>query len=312
MFLAQMARITAAGTCTSPLWAATHSSFEGKIMTVLGPVPPGRLGKALSHEHGVVDFLGAEKATRLRHDRNEAQEVILPHLQRLKELGCASLVECTPNFIGRDVRLLKNLAAASGLNILTNTGYYGAAGNKFLPRHAFIEKEDQLVERWLKDWRDGIDGSGVRPGFIKLGVEKGKLPGGPANAQATLLMARELLRYSPVNDLYTDWLDRIAKLVRAAEDSPTPSRSLPHPPPAAGDVAHGAPPPPPCQDVALEPRREAPRRDPPCRAPAGEEESCQVVQRPQENARALPAPRRQDRAPPAAVVRERQDQAPSP
>ena len=35
------------------------------------------------------------------------------------------------------------------------------------------------------------------------------------DARAALLMAHELLRYHPVNDLYEDWLDRITELVRA-------------------------------------------------------------------------------------------------
>jgi len=144
-------------------------------MTVLGPISPQALGLSLAHEHCVVDFLGAEKAKALRHDADEAFNTILPHLKKLKEHGCRSFVECTPNYIGRDVRLLKRLAEATGLNLLTNTGYYGAAGNKFLPRHAFTETAEQLSARWLKEWREGIDGSGVRPGFLKLGVEKGKL-----------------------------------------------------------------------------------------------------------------------------------------
>jgi phosphotriesterase-related protein len=150
--------------------------LDGKIMTVLGPIAPEQLGVTLPHEHCVVDFLGAEKAQALRHDAEEAFTTILPHLKRLKERGCQSLVECTPNYIGRDVRLLKRSATVTGLNILTNTGYYGAAGNKFLPKHAFTESAEQLAARWLAEWREGIDGSGVRPGFLKLGVGNGKLP----------------------------------------------------------------------------------------------------------------------------------------
>jgi len=150
-------------------------NFEGKIMTVLGPIAVEQLGVTLPHEHCVVDFLGAEKAQALRHDAEDAFTTILPHLQKLKQSGCESLAECTPNYIGRDVRLLKRLAAATRLNILTNTGYYGAAGNKFLPKHAFTESVEQLSARWLAEWRDGIDGSGVRPGFLKLGVGNGKL-----------------------------------------------------------------------------------------------------------------------------------------
>ncbi len=149
---------------------------DGKIMTVLGPIAPEQLGVTLPHEHCVVDFLGAEKAKALRHDAEDAFTTILPHLKKLKERGCQSLAECTPNYIGRDVRLLKRLAAATGLNILTNTGYYGAAGNKFLPKHAFDESAEQLSARWLAEWREGIDGTGIRPGFLKLGVGNGKLP----------------------------------------------------------------------------------------------------------------------------------------
>ena len=82
-------------------------------------------------------------------------------------------------------------------------------------------------------------------------------------AQATLLAANELLRYRPVDDLYEEWLDHVAELVRAAGGSLAPSLSLPHPQPATGDEARGAPPPPQPKDGALAPRRAAPRCDPP-------------------------------------------------
>jgi phosphotriesterase-related protein len=155
--------------------AAAAENFQGKVMTVLGPIAPDELGMTLAHEHCVVDFIGAEKAKAPRHDADEAFSTILPHLKKLKERGCRTFVECTPNYIGRDVRLLQRLATASGLHILTNTGYYGAAGNKLLPSHTFPETADSLAKRWLGEWREGIDGTGIRPGFIKLGVEKGKL-----------------------------------------------------------------------------------------------------------------------------------------
>src|SRR5688572_19088591 len=166
---------TAITVAALPRRAIGSDDLTGRVMTVLGPIAPGDLGRTLAHEHGVVDFIGAEKAPRLRHDSQEAFATILPHLEKLKQLGCRSVVECTPNYIGRDVALLKRLATASGLHILTNTGYYGAAGNKFVPQHAHSESADQLADRWLREWRDGIGITGVRPGFLKLGVEKGKL-----------------------------------------------------------------------------------------------------------------------------------------
>jgi phosphotriesterase-related protein len=70
------------------------------------------------------------------------------------------------------VKLLKRLSATSGLNILTNTGYYGAAGEKYLPAHAYTETADQVAARWISEWENGIEGSGIKPGFIKSGVDK--------------------------------------------------------------------------------------------------------------------------------------------
>ena len=119
----------------------------------------------------------------------------------------------------------------------------------------------------------------------------------PTDAHAALLLARELLHYRPVGDLYEDWLARITELVSAAGGSPASSLSLPHPPSGMGDTAQGAPPPLLPQDGALAPRRAALGRDPPRSAPARQERSCQEIPRPQEGAHVLPAPARQDRIP---------------
>jgi phosphotriesterase-related protein len=102
-------------------------------------------------------------------------KVVLPHLKRTKGAGCRTLVECTPAYLGRDPALLKRLGEASGLHILTNTGYYGARDGQYLPQHAHTESADQLAKRWLEEWQDGIEDSGIRPGFLKIGVDNGPL-----------------------------------------------------------------------------------------------------------------------------------------
>ncbi len=145
-------------------------------MTVTGPVPASELGLTLSHEHVTTDFLGAEKLPAPRYERDAAVETIRPHLADLRRRGVRSLFECTPAHIGRDVLLLRRLSEATSLQIVTNTGYYGAAGDRFLPRHAFTESEDALAARWLREGRDGIEGTGIRPGFVKLGTGNGRLP----------------------------------------------------------------------------------------------------------------------------------------
>ena len=91
------------------------------------------------------------------------------------------------------------------------------------------------------------------------------------DTQAALLMANELLRYHPVDDLYEDWLDRVAELVRAAGGSPAPSVPLHRTPPRAGSEAPVAPRPPPPQEGAMAPRRVAPGRNPLRQVPAWQE-----------------------------------------
>ena len=145
------------------------------MLTVKGPVAAADLGTTLVHEHVLVDFVGADKVSRQRYDADEAVRTVLPHLLAVKERGARALVECTPAWLGRDPALLRRLSDASGLHIITNTGYYGAGQDKYLPRHAFDESAERLAERWTAEWRDGIDGTGIRPGFIKTGVDPGPL-----------------------------------------------------------------------------------------------------------------------------------------
>jgi phosphotriesterase-related protein len=94
-----------------------------------------------------------------------------PRLERVRELGARAMFECTPRYLGRDVRLLRRLSEATGLHLVTNTGLYGARTNKFLPAYAHTESARQLADRWIAEARDGIDGTDIRPGFIKSGVD---------------------------------------------------------------------------------------------------------------------------------------------
>lgn len=144
-------------------------------MTVTGPHPAGELGVVLPHEHVLVDFGGADVASPARYVRAEVHGVVRPHLEALVSLGVGTLFECTPAFLGRDPLLLRELSRATGLRIVTNTGYYAARGGRHLPPHAFSATADELAARWTAEWEHGIDGTGIRPGFLKIGVDPGSL-----------------------------------------------------------------------------------------------------------------------------------------
>ncbi len=147
------------------------SAADGRVETVTGPVSPASLGVTLMHEHVLVDFIGAAEVSRARYDANAVFDVVLPHLQQLGKLGCQTLVECTPAYLGRDPQLLRRLSEASGIRILSNTGLYGAANDKHVPAFAFDETADQLSARWVREATEGLDGTSIKPAFMKIGVD---------------------------------------------------------------------------------------------------------------------------------------------
>lgn len=148
---------------------------EQVFMTVTGPKNIDQMGLTFEHEHLATDFIGAEKVNQPQYPVNQGTTFFLPHVKKLKASGVQTLIECTPEYIGRDVKLLRELSLQSGVNILSNTGYYAAANKKYLPAHAYIETAGQLAARWIDEWENGINGTDIKPGFIKLGVGKKSL-----------------------------------------------------------------------------------------------------------------------------------------
>jgi predicted metal-dependent phosphotriesterase family hydrolase len=159
--------------------AAQRKRTKGMIQTVTGTISARDFGFALIHEHILCDFIGADKTGRDRWNVDEVVRTIKPLLLQVKERGVRSFVDCTPAYIGRDPRILKILAQETGLNILINTGYYGGAGDKYVPKHAYDETAEQLADRWIREAQDGIEGTGVKPGFIKIGVDATGDPASP-------------------------------------------------------------------------------------------------------------------------------------
>jgi phosphotriesterase-related protein len=150
---------------------AALSRPKKTIMTVKGPIFPDQLGTTLIHEHFLVDFIGADRINPNRWNRDAVVRKVLPYLTEAKKAGVKSVFDCTPALLGRDAEVLQELSAQSGLHLVTNTGYYGALDNKYLPPWAFTETAEQLAQRWTSEAKHGIEGTGVRPGFIKISVD---------------------------------------------------------------------------------------------------------------------------------------------
>jgi phosphotriesterase-related protein len=141
------------------------------LMTVKGPIPADQAGMVLHHEHVMVDFIGAAQTGYHRWDRQAVIPVVAPYLMEIQPYGVNMLMECTPAYLGRDPRLLVELSEECGINLVTNTGYYGAAKDKHVPEHAFTKSVDELAALWIGEFENGIEDTGVRPGFLKIAVD---------------------------------------------------------------------------------------------------------------------------------------------
>ena len=148
---------------------------KGKILTISGEISPEEMGLTLIHEHILVDFIGADSTGYHRWDKDSVVQRVLPFLEEIKARGVNTLVECTPSYLGKDPILLKKLHEATGINFLTNTGYYSAVEGKYLPSHAYSESAEELSKRWIAEFENGIEDTGIKPGFIKISVNSGPL-----------------------------------------------------------------------------------------------------------------------------------------
>jgi len=161
------------------------------VQTVLGPVPPDRLGFTLPHEHTQIALWHIQSRWdywQLTRD----EPVILAELARVRAAGGSSLVDLTPVGVGRDPEWLRGLATASGLNIVMGCGWYRTA---YYPPEALIDRRsvEDLADELVGEATVGAGETGVRPGIIgEIGTDKPWLS--PAEERVHRAVARASMR----------------------------------------------------------------------------------------------------------------------
>lgn len=142
------------------------------IHSVTDSIAVESIGLTLVHEHMLVDFIGADSVSPERYSRDEVIAKVLPYLMEVKKYGVKTIFDCTPSYLAKDPLLLRELSEKSGITLITNTGFYGAVGGKYIPDFVFEENAAQLAERWISEYQNGIDQTGIKPGFIKISVNE--------------------------------------------------------------------------------------------------------------------------------------------
>jgi phosphotriesterase-related protein len=143
------------------------------VPTFRGPVDPALLGPTLIHEHVFVTH--PELDVNHPHpewDPDRAVEDAVERLTRLHSLGIRTLVDLTVLGLGRDVARVARVAERVPLHLIASTGYYTA---DVLPAYfrthgpgRLVGGPDPLVEFFVRDIEEGIAGTGVRAGMLKV------------------------------------------------------------------------------------------------------------------------------------------------
>lgn len=173
--------------------------LTGLALTVDGPVDPATLGHTLMHEHIFVDLRRPERFHRPGEDSPEAAEPLtlatlartrhgrpnadndvlgdfdemLTEVRAFSAAGGGTMVEVSPNGLGRNPEALRRLARASGLHIVMGAGWYTPT---FHPVDMAERTVDELADDIVRDVVIGVGDSGVRSGIIgEVGADSAPL-----------------------------------------------------------------------------------------------------------------------------------------
>lgn len=149
------------------------------INTVLGPCTPDDLGVTLMHEHLMIGWPGWETDTAAPPvRRSEMLKLCVDRMHELKALGLRSFLDPCPIDLARDAEFMAEVAQATGVNIICATGLYKedqGATAYFKFRTQFGDALSEMTETFTKELTDGIGGSGIKAGLLKVATQAHKI-----------------------------------------------------------------------------------------------------------------------------------------
>ena len=147
---------------------------------VLGPINTDSLGFTLSHEHVLVTSAGLQHVYPEFIDRDGTIHRASEDLKEANAAGIDSIVDVTTLDLGRDVRLLRTVSESSGVNIVCATGTW-----LDIPRAFWNADPDDVARLYIREIEEGIEGTGVKAGIIKVAHDKGGVsPAGEVTLRA--------------------------------------------------------------------------------------------------------------------------------
>ncbi|HEX9553040.1 MAG TPA: hypothetical protein VF983_07535 [Streptosporangiaceae bacterium] len=190
------------------------------VMTVTGPVGHDELGFVLPHEHVFIDLVREYRGSGLLNDEHLACQ----ELGALKAAGGGTLVDLTPDEIGRDPAALRRVSEATGISIVMGCGHYR---DPYLDRGWFDRTPvDAIADEIVRDITEGVRGTGVRAGIIgEIGADRRYISA--AEERSFRAAARAHLKTGlTISTHAARWPVGLAQLKLLAEEGVDPGRVI--------------------------------------------------------------------------------------
>ena len=130
----------------------------GRVMTVTGEVPGDQLGPTAVHEHLYCDIsVHSGRADNILTD----VPLMVDELAHVRQAGGRTIVDVTPEGIGREPAMLKALSEGSGVQVVSGIAFYTEDTYPTWVRGA---SESEIADYFVREIEEGRDG--VRAGLI--------------------------------------------------------------------------------------------------------------------------------------------------
>lgn len=138
------------------------------VETVLGPIDASKLGVTLSHEHVLVGMGEDNRHYPWLFDWGRTRDNTVRELSEAKAGGIGTVVDLTTPDLGRDVKFVRDVAQASGMNVVVATGIW-----RDVPRSFWARDLDEIASIFVREIRVGIEDTGIKAGAIKVANDMG-------------------------------------------------------------------------------------------------------------------------------------------
>jgi len=132
----------------------------GSIVTVTGEVPSTDIGAVLMHARIVC---GLYRSAGFPEHQLDDVDLAVSELGHLDKTPVRTVVDVTSVGLGRDLQTLRQIAMATGLNIVAGCGWYR---DPYLPQDVFDKTSDELADILVSEINGGSGDGWIRPGII--------------------------------------------------------------------------------------------------------------------------------------------------